>query len=302
VTMGAPSTVVRVSRTGAATPLDPSWPPSEMGPLVVSPDGKQAAVSVGVKGRADIWIKQLDRGALTRLTTDGGLNLSPSWRPDGSVGYVASDGGWHLEFRRSDGTGPVGRIDVGSTTYLANPVWSPDGKWVLYESVISGRSRIDARRIGTDSVVALAQSPAFDATGPALSPDGQWAAYSSNESGRFEVYVRPFPDVPRERHQVSRLGGQWPAWSADGRELYFVDNEGRLEATPVRHAPRFEAGKPTALFEARAVLLGGGVRAYAPERGRRSFLTLRPETTSAAPELVMVVNWFSELRAKAQLK
>jgi Tol biopolymer transport system component len=58
---------------------------------------------------------------------------------------------------------------------------------------------------------------------PEFSPDGRWLAYVSNESGggRHEVYVQPYPG-PGERHLISTNGGEQPAWSADGRELFYV--------------------------------------------------------------------------------
>jgi hypothetical protein len=65
----------------------------------------------------------------------------------------------------------------------------------------------------------------------ALSPDGKWLASTSDESGRAEVYVQAFPG-PGSRWQVSERGG-YPTWSADGRELFYLDGRTLLVA-PVR--------------------------------------------------------------------
>jgi serine/threonine-protein kinase len=59
---------------------------------------------------------------------------------------------------------------------------------------------------------------------PTFSPNGRWVAYSSDESGRDEVYVRPFPG-PGGRGQVSTAGGTDPAWSPDGTDLFYEEEE-----------------------------------------------------------------------------
>ena len=55
---------------------------------------------------------------------------------------------------------------------------------------------------------------------PAISPDGRYLAYSTPESGGQQVWVMPLPADGR-RWRVSSDYGREPAWSADGRTLYF---------------------------------------------------------------------------------
>ena len=82
-----------------------------------------------------------------------------------------------------------------------------------------------------------------------FSPDGHWVAMESNESGRSEVYVRSFPD-PGRKYTISRNGGQWPFWSADGRELFFLDLDAkRMMVAAVQTEPTFHAESPRLLFE-----------------------------------------------------
>jgi len=65
--------------------------------------------------------------------------------------------------------------------------------------------------------------------------NGSWVAFETNESGRA-VVVQSFP-VPFGRWTVSTAGGQWPRWSADGKELYFVV-DGKMMASTI-HGVRF---------------------------------------------------------------
>ena len=299
LTFGRPGTVVRVARNGTAAPVDPNWPVGEVGVPALSPDGKRLAISIMDGPRSDVWIKELDRGALTRLTTGAGLNFAPVWRPDGAeISYVSSEGGWHIESRRPDGTGAITRIAVPDAATVGAPVWSPDGSWVVVERSRPGGLDIHAMRVGGDSILPIATGP-FDEFGPALSPDGHWIAYASTESGRPEVYVRPFPDVARERIPVSRNGGRGPGWSLDGKELFFESAAQELMAVPVTWSggrPGF--GEPKPLFSMRGFVEGVEQRSFQPEPGGRSFLMVQEAESKAQPQLVLVLNWFEELKAK----
>jgi hypothetical protein len=56
---------------------------------------------------------------------------------------------------------------------------------------------------------------------PKLSPDRRWMAYVSAESGRNEIYICPFPEMNKDRWQVTAYGGDNPRWSKDGRQLFY---------------------------------------------------------------------------------
>ena len=297
LSLGQQATLVRVTRDGAATPVDPAWPASELGVPALSLDARQVAISRLAGQGSDIWIKQLDRGSLTRLTTEGGLNFSPQWRPGGGeVAYVASEGGWHLSIRRPDGTGTVTRVPVPEATVIGSPSWTPDGKSLLIRVTNAGHDivRID---VGADSTLPLLASTQFDELNPAIAPNGQWFAYQSNESGRMEIYLRPFPDAARERIPVSRAGGLTPGWSRDGRELFFV-SEGKLTSIPVTwSSARPVLGEPRTLFSLQGFILDEQQPSFVPEPGGRSFLMLK-QGEMPATQLILMLNWLEELKTK----
>jgi|WetSurSiteA1Bulk_404760.scaffolds.fasta_scaffold09200_2 hypothetical protein len=56
---------------------------------------------------------------------------------------------------------------------------------------------------------------------PKLSPNGRWMAYVSAESGRNEIYICSFPEMNKDRWQVTADGGDDPRWSQDGRRLFY---------------------------------------------------------------------------------
>ena len=73
--------------------------------------------------------------------------------------------------------------------------------------------------------------PEYDAR---LSPDGQWLVYVSEETGRPVVSVRAMSGPP-SRLVVSSDGGSQPVWRRDGREILYVDPDGRLRGRSVQH-------------------------------------------------------------------
>ena len=139
---------------------------------------------------------------------------------------------------------------------------------------------------------------------PEFSPDGRWLAYVSNESGRNEVYVQPYPG-PGERHLISTNGGEQPAWSGNGRELFYVQGGGfggggvtTLMSVKVATAPAFLAGTPEAVFESADLRTAWGRSYDVASDGRRFLLTLNKEApTNLAPaQMIFVQHWFEELK------
>ena len=73
---------------------------------------------------------------------------------------------------------------------------------------------------------------------PRFSPDGKWITYVSNETGQSEVYIRPFRESPagaNDRIQISSGGGDFPAWSRNGNELFFISNDMNLKQVDMRN-------------------------------------------------------------------
>ena len=136
---------------------------------------------------------------------------------------------------------------------------------------------------------------------PAISPDGRWLAYISDETGANEVYVRPFPSPTGGRWQVSNGGGTSPAWSPDGRELFFIDNANRMVAAELRTATGLEVVGLRPLFEVRGFALDVFHQSFAVTADGKGFVMLRQVSTGAQatkPTIVLVRNWIAELEGR----
>ncbi len=139
---------------------------------------------------------------------------------------------------------------------------------------------------------------------PVISPGGRYLAYQSNASGQDQIYVRPFPRVNDGWWQVSTNGGRIPQWVPNGRELLYLDADNRLTAVPVQTAgSTFVHGTPAKVFE--TILpepIGFSNRSYAVSPDGQRFLMIKESTAErtdvATTGMVVVLNWFEELKAK----
>jgi tRNA A-37 threonylcarbamoyl transferase component Bud32 len=296
--------VVRVTRDGAFAPIDTAWH-GGFNSFAQAPDGRRLAVGVGLaSGTLGIWIKQLDRGPFTRLTF-GGQDRRPVWSPDGrEVAFVRDSlNGSSVFARRADGSTPDRRL-ARLDRQVQEVAWSPDRRWILLRTDNGGPGAGDivGIRTGADSTPVPLVSSEFTELHPAVSPDGRWLAYTSIESGANEVYVRPFPATTGGRWQVSTGGGAEPRWSPDSRELFYLDGTDRLVAAQIRKGPTFEVTELRPLFDASGLTIDPFHQSYEVLSGGRGFLFLRQRQTSrtaAVPPVVLVENWFADVRARS---
>jgi Tol biopolymer transport system component len=147
---------------------------------------------------------------------------------------------------------------------------------------------------------AIFQSSHFIETTPTFSPDGKWLAYASLESGLFQVYVRSFPSGSG-RWQVSGAGGSTPMWSRNGRELFFLAQDGRIMVTSYQsNGGSFVASKPRIWAETR-VFTGTNRGAVSLAPGGDRFAALIAPSTAGERNnhIIFLLNFFDELRRKA---
>ncbi len=276
-----------VDRRGQTRPATPAQRAYEHPAL--SRDGKKVAVVIHGTDD-DIWIGDMEKDAWTRLTFEAD-NQEPIWSPDGKRIVFSSNrkGPFNLFAMLPDGSSPPEQL-FASEDWIYPNSFSPDGTLVAFSQ---------QTRAGYDiGLVASGGGPPrpFLATSleelmPRFSPDGKWIAYVSRESGQADVYVRPYPG-PGERSLVSSKGGDEPAWSPDGRELFYRE-AGRMMAVAIRAEPQFVAGAPQVLFEGLFEPGNEFVNFDVAPDGQRFLMVKGPE---AAPlQIVVVPDWFDEL-------
>jgi eukaryotic-like serine/threonine-protein kinase len=295
--------VVRISRDGRVTRIDSSWT-GQFNSFALSPDGRHLAVGVGLgTSSLNVWVKQLERGPLRRLSFSG-RDRRPFWSPDGrTVGFIRDTLNTSVVVLRSaDGTGAERRL-TGISEQVQQAYWSPDGRWIVVRTDNSGSGAGDIVMVpasGDGESIVVAGSP-FTELHPAISPDGRWIAYASLESGRREVYVRPTSNPASAVWQVSNGGGDQPRWSRDGRELYFISERQRIIAVRVTIGDRFEAGDQELLFAVGSYYRDGFQHSYDVTPSGEFVLAAPHSSPGSRPNrLVRADNWFREVRARTR--
>jgi serine/threonine-protein kinase len=172
---------------------------------------------------------------------------------------------------------------------------SRDGVIVFAEG--SQTSARTIRTIAGGTVSDFLATPAMEHMA-VFSPDGKWVSYVSNESGRDEVYVRPYPKTEGIARRISLDGGTAPVWSRKGNELYYRNQTGALVAVPVTTSSGLSTARPQALFQFTGRFrISGNAAAYdvTPD-GRFVAVTEPAPPPTSGREIVVVQNWFSELK------
>ncbi len=294
-----PRSLVWVDRQGRQEAIN--VPPRAYTYARLSPDGTRVALDARDQ-QNDIWVWDLARETLQRLTNDPGMNRGPTWTPDGTrVAFTAErDGLESIYWQNADGSGLPERLSVGSTGQVPN-AFSHDGKRLVFDSPMSPPYDLGVLTVDGARRDEMLLTTTFSETNGVVSPDDHWLAYQSNESGQDEIYLSAFPDVGTSKRQVSNLGGTRPLWSKDGRELFYYVAPDTIMAVPVTPGPTPVLGKPAVVVKgAFAVAVNNG-RHYDVSADGKRFLLLKDveakagESAPAAPEMRLVQHWTDEL-------
>jgi Tol biopolymer transport system component len=245
---GTPRTLVWVDRMGNETEV--GMPPRPYFLPSVSPDGMRIAVFANDQ-EADIWLWELARTTLSRLTSVPGRDVVQVWTPDGRRVIFSSEraGDRNLFWQTADGTGAAEPLLESAHTEYPMAV-SPDGRQLIFTDE-SPQTDIDLMALeldGTRRVSPLLQTRFTERNG-VISPDGHWLAYEANDSGRFEIYVWPYPNVNSSLSLVSTNGGTKPLWARNGQELFYVPPTGALMRVGVTPGSSSSATKPSVVVK-----------------------------------------------------
>ena len=259
----------------------------------LSPDGKSILVRVA-EDATDIWTYEIERGALTRLTSEG-YEDGHLWTADGKEFiYASNKSGVQALYRQPvAGKGEAVRLGQGGRTQFPETL-SKDGKTIVVTEM-NPKTGLDLFLIPLDAdaqpvPLLVTDSSEYSAD---LSPDGKWFVYISRASGRPEIGVRSVAGGGDES-RVSLNGGTEPRWSRDGREIFFRESQ-KMMVAEVRTEPALAISKPRALFEGLYEVMDGPINYDVTPDGRR-FLMVKMERSEAPTELRVVTGWDRELR------
>lgn len=266
----------------------------------LSPDEKRIAVQIEEDGRRDIWIYDIERGALTPLTTDGN-SMSPTWARDGQrvTFSTVKDGREEVYWQRLDGT--PAELLVGEETRSYPGAWSPDGRQLVFlRNLPSSVTELASFDVAKRDITRLVLEE--NARQPQISPNGRWLAYSSELiPGRPQIHVAALDGTTTRR--ISTDGGFAAMWSRDGRTLYYrgvpgLNGEGDVIAVDVSGLPT-AIGRATPVAQALPAVRGGAFHPGYDVRADGRFLIVQPGAEERAPlRFEIVLNWTEELKQR----
>ena len=268
----------------------------------LSPDGTRVALDIRDQEN-DIWILDLTRdAALRRLTYGPSADTNPVWASSTHLIFTSNRSG-RLELHRqaADGSGMPEQLTSGGNSKYATSL-APDGASVVGHQ--DGPNTFDVARFplarsGPDGGPSPEElvSTGYTEHNAELSPNGRYLAYQSNESGPFQVIVRPYPAL-NGKWTVSSGVGTRPLWARSGKELFYRDEQDGVVAVPVdTSGATFTWGTAHKLFDHVDTALVPD-RDYDVSPDGERFLMLTDDSLGRKSEIVVVLDWIEELKAK----
>jgi serine/threonine-protein kinase len=251
--LGARVTQSRSPIAGFGRASKVTWEPGlEIHPAL-SPDGHYVAYAFGTTSDMRIYVRQVAGGRPTRLTDDSlTVQNNPSWSPDGSRVLFLSNGG--VFSAPSSGGMAHLEMPVAARSGIVSAVWGPDGRTIAFAA---GDSLYIRSPAGQNRPLARIHEPSLCQ----WSPGGGALIACVSENSFYSRITRTFGNLSPSRIVVVRLRdgatrvitdsttiNQSPAWSHDGKWLYFVSSrlgprdiyavrvtaDGQADGAPVR--------------------------------------------------------------------
>jgi dipeptidyl aminopeptidase/acylaminoacyl peptidase len=261
----------------------------------IAPDGTRVAFGKYDGNNTDIWIEELRTQTLTRFTFDAGIEQHPVWSPDGKTLVYTSDasGRSNLYRRLASGGGEPARISDSPYEQQAMD-WASDGSHMLFTQIRQSAEIMARPKSGNSDLSFLGH--ALGATGPQFNPGvPRWISYAYDDSGRREVYVQGFTPgqiATKARWQISSEGGFHPRWRGDGKELFYISLDGRMNAVEVDGSgTAFRSSKPVELFRTSPPQMRHPDFTFDVTRDGQRFVIIEPAYDLELLPLTLVTDW-----------
>ncbi len=131
-----------------------------------SPDGNKLAVAGNADGIGDLYLYNLEKNSLKKLTTGPFAEIQPKWSPDGEKIVLVTDRGQDTDLSKLKigamkigiyevDTGEIELVSMEGATKHINPHFSPNGKYLYFVADPDGVSNVFRYSFSTNDFVPL---------------------------------------------------------------------------------------------------------------------------------------------------
>jgi TolB protein len=185
------------------------------------------------KGK-EICIADFDGANEQQITTNGSINISPCWTPDGREIYFTTflDGPAHI-YKVDITTRKATRI-AAFPGINAAPAVSPDGTKLACVLSKDGNSEIYVLDMSGRIIKRVTDSRAIE-SGPTWSPDSRLIAFTSDRTGSPQIYSSDADGFNTKRLTFEGRYNDSPIWSLRGTRVTFVSRtpDGRFDLASI---------------------------------------------------------------------
>ncbi len=185
------------------------------------PNGKELSFTSYREGNPDLYVAELSKGVIQRVSNRMGINIGGSWSPDGTqmALTLAPDGNPDVYLIEPLGGRKISRL-TRSSGIDVGPDWSHDGKQIAFVSERSGGAQIYKMNADGSDIQRVTFQGSFN-TDPVWSPDGSKIAFVGRNGGRFDVFVVNADGTGMRRITQDMGDNEDPSWSPDGNYIGF---------------------------------------------------------------------------------
>ena len=191
--------------------LSPRWSPDGQS-IALSRSGTIMVMNADGSGLREVFQPQLEETA----EPCHGPGFPGGWSPDGKriTYYSASASRQTGEICIVDAaTGEIEAVVVEPVAIHAEPVWSPDGRYLAYRSIRGDNSDIYVYDLEEKKETRLTDVPELDAE-PEWSPDGEWIAFVSyRDYPNSDIYLMRKNGSDVRRLTTDPAKDTYPIWT-----------------------------------------------------------------------------------------
>jgi tricorn protease len=187
----------------------------------LSPDGNRIVITA----RGQVFVVPAKTGRTVEVTRKTGVRYREGrFLPDGKSVVALSDESGEVEFWKlpANGVGKPEQLTSDAQVLRWQGEPSPDGRWLAHYDKNLQLWLLDVK---TRKQKRIAVSTAGDFQDLAWSPDSRWLAWSAPESNSFNrLYLYQVETGKTVPLTSNRFNSTSPAWSRDGKWLYFLSD------------------------------------------------------------------------------